>query len=116
MKDFRAQMIGGFRTGLILWESCAIPSLTYNCSTWVGIGSQEIKTLEGIQDFFLRLLWGTGPGAPKVALRADTGTRSMESRVWREKIMLIYHITHLDEHDLAKKMMHEQEARIGQGG
>ena len=24
--------------------------------------------------------------------------------------MLVYHINHLDEHDLAKEMMHEQEA------
>ena len=56
----------------------------------------------------MRLLWGTGPGAPKVALRADTGTRSMESRIWREKIMLIYHISHLEDGDLAKEMMNEQ--------
>ena len=78
VKDYRAQRVGGFQTGLVLWESCAIPSLLYNCSTWVGIGKEEIKALNAIQDYFLRLLWGTGPGAPKVALRADTGTRSME--------------------------------------
>ena len=80
VKDYRAQRIGGFMTGLVLWETCAIPSLIYNCSTWVEIGKEELKVLNNVQDFFLRLLWGTGPGAPKVALRADTGTRSMESR------------------------------------
>ena len=108
MKDYRAQRIGGFMTGLVLWETCVIPSLIYNCSTWVGIGKEEIKLLNGIQDYFLRMLWGTGPGAPKVALRADTGTRSMESRIWREKIMLIHHISHLEDRDLAKEMMEEQ--------
>ena len=30
VKDYRAQRAGGFMTGLILWESCCIPSLTYN--------------------------------------------------------------------------------------
>ena len=108
VKDYRAQRIGGFMTGLVLWETCAIPSLIYNCSTWVGIGKEEIKLLNSMQDYFLRLLWGTGPGAPKVALRADTGTRSMESRIWREKIMLIYHVSHLEDGDLAKEMMEEQ--------
>ena len=42
---------------------------------------KELKVLNNVQDFFLRLLWGTGPGAPKVALRADTGTISKESRI-----------------------------------
>ena len=108
VKDYRAQRFGGFMTGLVLWETCAIPSLIYNCSTWVEIGKEELKVLNNMQDFFLRLLWGTGPGAPKVALRADTGTRSMESRVWREKIMLIYHVSHLEDGDLAKDMLEEQ--------
>ena len=88
----------------MLWESCAIPSLLYNCSTWVEIGKEEIKALNAIQDYYLRLLWGTGPGAPKEALRADTATRSMESRTWREKIMLVYHISHMED----KEMMEEQ--------
>ena len=43
-----------------------------------------------------------------MALRADTGTRSMESRIWREKIMLIYHVSHLEDGDLAKDMLEEQ--------
>ena len=115
VKDYRAQRVGGFQTGLVLWESCAIPSLLYNCSTWMEIGNEEIKTLNALQDYFLRLLWGTGPGAPKVALRADTGTRSMESRIWREKIMLVYHVSQLDEGSLAKDMLEEQVANNWQG-
>ena len=30
VKDYRAQRAGGFLTGLILWESCCIPSQIYN--------------------------------------------------------------------------------------
>ena len=47
---------------------------------WVEIGKEETKALNALQDYFLRLLWGTGPEAPKVALRADTATRSMEEK------------------------------------
>ena len=32
----------------------------------------------------------------------------MESRIWREKIMLVYHVSHLDEGSLAKEMLEEQ--------
>ena len=48
VKDFRADRVGGFRTGLILWESCAVPTLLYNASTWVDIGREEMKKLNGI--------------------------------------------------------------------
>ena len=108
VKDFRAQRTGGFMTGLVLWETCVIPSLLYNCSTWIGVRKEEVKILNGLQDYFLRMLWGAGPGTPKPALRADTATRGMKSRIEREKIMLAYHINHLSEHDLAKEMMDEQ--------
>ena len=87
----------------------------YNCSTWVEIGKEEIRVLEGLQDYFLRMLWDTGPGAPRMALRADTGTRSMESRIWCEKIMLIFHISHLEDGDLAKDMLEEQVANNCEG-
>ena len=56
VKDYRAQRIGGFMTGLVLWETCAIPSIIYNCSTRLKIGKEEMKVLNGIQHFFLRLL------------------------------------------------------------
>ena len=72
------------------------------------MGKEEPKVLNKVQDFFLRFLRRTGPGAPKVALRADTGTRSMESKIKREKIMLIYYVSHLEDDDLAKDMLEEQ--------
>ena len=52
-----------------------------------------------------------------MALRADTGTRSMESRIWREKIMLllIYHVSRLEDGDLAKDMLEEQVSNSWSG-
>ena len=46
---------------------------------------------------------------PRVALRADLGTRSMESRVWGRKILLIHHMARLQEEDLARMMLEEQQ-------
>ena len=76
---------------------------------WVGMGMDEEKALNQNQDFFLKLMWATGPGAPRVALRADLGTRSMESRVWSQKILLIHHTARLQEGDLARMMLEEQK-------
>ena len=57
VKDCRAQRVGGFLMALILWERCAIPSLSDNCSTWLEIVPQEKKLLAEQQDFFLRAPW-----------------------------------------------------------
>ena len=108
VKDYRAQRIGGFATALLLWESCAIPSLIYNCSTWVGMGRGEEEALAEWQDFFVRLVLRSGPGAPKHALRADFGSRNMKLRVWKEKLMLIHYIRFLEDGALTKTMYGEQ--------
>ena len=108
VRDYRAQRIGGFATALLLWEACAIPSLIYNCSTWAGMGRAEEEALAECQDFFLRLVLASGPGAPKHSLRADFGVQSMKLRVWREKLMLVHHIRNLENEALAKTMYMEQ--------
>ena len=95
-------------TGLILWESCCIPSLIYNSACWVGMGKKEEAALSECQDFFLRLLLGTGPGAPKVALRADSATLSMPMRVKKQKVMMVKHIREPEQDSLAKLMYDEQ--------
>ena len=108
VKDYRAQRVGGFTTAILLWESCAIPSLLYNCSTWVRMGRKEEEALAEIQDFYMRLALGAGPGAAKLSLRADFGVKNIKLRIWREKIMLIHHIRRLNEEALASEIYREQ--------
>ena len=68
----RAGVVGGLRHPFSHLQLCNVDGVEMG---------KELKVLNNVQDFFLRLLWGTGPGAPKVALRADTGTISKESRI-----------------------------------
>ena len=109
-----AQRVGGLGTALLLWESCALSSLLYNCSTWLGMGRKEEEALAECHFFFLRLALGTGPGAPKHALRVDLGVRSTLLRVWQQKIMLVHHIRSLEDESLTKMMYKEQVKTIGQ--
>ena len=67
----------------------------------------DMKLNQSGQDF-LRLLWGAGPGTPRVALRADMATRSIQVRIWQQKIQLVYHICHLEVGELARDMLEEQ--------
>ena len=72
------------------------------------MGRKEEEALSEIQDFYMRLALGAGPGAPKPSLRADFGVKNVKLRVWREKIMLIHHIRRLHKEALASEMYREQ--------
>ena len=108
VEDLRAQVAGGFVSGLRLYEACVLPSLLNNSGTWTDIPDVLIKQLERFQNWFLRLMFRTGPGAPRPALRSETGMLSIEMRVWREKLVLGHHITHLDQDTLASQVWSEQ--------
>ena len=106
--DWRAQVVGGFESGLILWESCCIPFLLHNCGTWVELPATTVKKLEALQMWFLRLLLRQGPGVPTASLLWETSILSMELRVWREKLCQILHFRELEDDALAKRIWEEQ--------
>ena len=35
IQDCRSKVTGGLKTGLLLWETCVLPFLLFNCSTWM---------------------------------------------------------------------------------
>ena len=37
IEDCRSQIVGGIQCGLLLWESCLVPYLFNNASTWMEI-------------------------------------------------------------------------------
>ena len=56
IEDWRAQVAGGFVSGLMLWETCCLPSLLHNAGTWVEMPAAAVKKLNSLQGWFLRLL------------------------------------------------------------
>ena len=62
----------------------------------------------GFHPFFVRLVLRVPQGAPKIALRSETGLSSMKLRVYRIKCMLIYHIKGLDNMSMARMVYEEQ--------
>ena len=107
--DWRAATVGGFKTGLFLWESCCLPSLLYNAGSWVDMSTEAVRKGEALQSWYLRLLLRQGPGVPAGSMMFETGTLSVALRVWREKTSLALHIVRLGEDTLAKRIWTEQQ-------
>ena len=66
------------------------------------------KRLNGLQNWYLRLILQVGPGTPTAALLWDSGCLDMGLRVWREKIWFVLHLKQLDEESLASQVYKEQ--------
>ena len=55
VNNWRAKLVGGFETALLLWEICCIPSLLHGAGTWTEISTATEKKLNQIQCWFVKL-------------------------------------------------------------
>ena len=109
VSDWRASVVGGMETALVMWEACCIPSLLNGAGTWMEMSEETERKLNALQRWFHRLIYQVGPGAPMASLCWDTTCLEMGLRVWREKLMLALHIRSLGEETLAHRMYSEQQ-------
>ena len=109
VNDWRAGVVGGMETAILLWEACCISSLLHGAGTWTDLSGSTEKSLNSLQLWYLRLVLQVGPGAPLASLLWDFGMLDMGLRVWIEKIMLALHIRRLDDRSLAGKVYKEQK-------
>ena len=109
VNDWRAQIVGGLETALMLWEACCIPSLLHGAGTWVQINQATENRLNSLQVWFLRLILRIGQGSPVASLLWDSSLLDMSLRVWRQKILMVVHLRSLDEPTLARQVYEEQK-------
>ena len=48
--------MGNSKTGITLFEAQVIPSLLFNCESWIGINETHINTLRSFQDAIISRL------------------------------------------------------------
>ena len=108
VEDLRSKVVGGIKTGIQLWESCVIPFLLYNSSTWVEIKDKDLQELSKLQRLFLNTLLGV-KNCPGALMLWDLGVLDMPMRIWKEKLILYHHIACLPETAVAHQMMKVQE-------
>ena len=108
VEDCRSNVSGGIQTGLLIWESCIVPFLFNNCSTWYRIKDSDIKRLIKLQNLFLNVLLGI-QNCPTVMLYWDLAILCVPLRILKHKLSLYHHISCLPENALAKKILAAQE-------
>ena len=108
VNDWRAEVVGGMETAILLWESCCISSLLHGAGTWTDMSGVTERKLNSLQQWYIRLVLQVGPGAPLASLLWDFGILDMGLRVWIEKLMLLLHIRRLGKETLAGKVYREQ--------
>ena len=111
VNDWRAQVAGGVDTAIMLWETCCIPSLMHGAGTWVEMNNKTEKQLNKIQNWFARLIWRVGQGAPVSSLLWDLQLLDMKIRVFKQKILMVLHLRSLDDSSLANKTYKEQKQK-----
>ena len=54
VEDSRSQVVGGIKTGLLLWNSCVLSFLLNNSGTWINMKKSDIERLSRLQNLFLK--------------------------------------------------------------
>ena len=108
VEDCRSKVSGRIKTGLLLWESCIIPFLLFNSSTWLQIKQSDIDRLSKIQNLFLSTLLQVQK-ASVFSLHWELGVTVIPLRILKEKLLLYHHISSLPENALSYKIMKIQE-------
>jgi hypothetical protein len=115
IEDFRMQAVGGMEAAIDLYESCIVPSLIANCSTWMEMKKEAEEKLDSLQDLFGRVLLKMPQSTPRMAIRGALGLLGMRFRVYQEKVLLVKAIKEQEEDCLAKQVLEEQ-VRMGWPG
>ena len=110
VNDWRSHLAGGMMTAVTMWERCCVSSLLHGAGTWVEITPATVKHLNATQQWYWRLIYQIGPGAPLASLTWDQTCLDMGGRVMEQKVLLALHLCHLDEESLAHRVYMEQLA------
>ena len=87
-----------------------LPSLLANCGSWVGIRAN--KTLNELQNTYLRMIYSCPPSTPLLALRTQAAMMDCEHCIWVEKASLVARILHSSqgEDNLSREILEVQLA------
>ena len=108
VEDCRSQVNGGIETGLMLWESCIIPYMLCNASTWLQIKQKDIDELSKLQTLFFTQILAIQK-CPTLAIYWDLGALTVPMRILKEKLLLYHHICCLPIQSVARQVLEIQE-------
>ena len=108
LDDFRIDTIGGLVAGHEIYELALLPSLLNNADVWVELNTSSVSKLDALQNAMFRNLFGVPAATPIPLLRFDLGSLTMEERVNKKKLNLLYHLKSLKNESLAGEIFELQ--------
>ena len=108
INDCRSKVVGGIKTGLLLWNSCVIPYLYNNASTWMEISKKDLDRLLRMENLFLNNLLNVYK-CPVPLMYWDLKILVPQLRILKEKLLLMHHISSLPPSALSHQVLSIQE-------
>ena len=106
--DTRSSVPGAFVLATNIWEMAVIPALLNSSDCWIDMPKEAIDKLDKIQNKFYQVLLNCPSTCPKPGLYWFTGGLLMQNRIIEKKLLLLFHLLHLDKDSLAYEVLDEQ--------
>ena len=104
VEDSRTKVIGGIKTGLLLWNSCILPFLLNNAGTWINMKKSDTDRLTKLQNLFLNNLLDTY-NCPVPLMYFDLALLQIHLQILKQKLLLFHHISCLPENSVARNIL-----------
>ena len=100
--------LGGANTAFKLYEAQIMPTLLYNCESWISIDDSHIKLLQDFQERFIRRILRLANSVPKVMLEYDTGMPPMKWRIAQRKLIFVSRIMAKPADNITRKVLMQE--------
>ena len=104
--------LGGANTAFKLYEAQIMPTLLYNCESWISIDDSHIKLLQDFQERFIRRILRLANSVPKVMLEFDTGMPPMKWRIAQRKLIFVNRIMAKPVDNITRKVLMQEVQRV----
>ena len=109
VEDSRSKMSGSIKTGLLLWNTCVLPFLLNNSSTWLEMRKNDTSRLEKLQNFFFNRLLGVFK-CPVPLMYWDLKALTIDNYILKEKLNLYFHLSCLPKTSLSYLILQIQKS------
>ena len=94
-----------FETAIILRNSFLVGSILCSSETWYNVTEKEIRTVEQIDESFLRKLMETGKGCPLAMLYLTLGIQPLRFVVKSRRLNFLHYMLNENEDSMLNKFL-----------
>ena len=103
IEDRRAKSIGGINIAFDIFNAAVIPMVLNNGETWWNMKKKTLKALNGLFNYFFRLIFRIGSGCPVINFYIQVGCLKVEAVLLRMQLNFCYHLANLSPSALGRQ-------------